>query len=59
MTVDELKTLLGITTDKELADRFKRSKGQISKWRSNGIPNQVMDVINAVTNDKKTAAKSA
>ena len=48
MTVDELKKSLKITTDKELADRFKRSKGQISKWRSNGIPKQVVDVINGI-----------
>ncbi len=53
MTVDELKILLNVTTDKELADRFKRSKGQISKWRSNGIPCQVLDVINAITNTKQ------
>jgi post-segregation antitoxin (ccd killing protein) len=48
MTVDELKALLNVTTDKELAERFKRSKGQISKWRSNGIPQQVMNVIDAI-----------
>jgi hypothetical protein len=34
MTVDELKKVLNVTTDKELACLFKRSKGQISKWRS-------------------------
>ncbi|WP_394650897.1 hypothetical protein [uncultured Acinetobacter sp.] len=55
MTVDELKILLNVTTDKELAERFRRSKGQISKWRSNGIPDQVLDVINAMSNKKVTA----
>lgn len=56
MSVDELKVLLNVTTDKELADRFKRSKGQISKWRSNGIPEQVLNVIDAMLVKRKKSA---
>ncbi|ENX00918.1 hypothetical protein F900_01902 [Acinetobacter modestus] len=52
MTVDELKKTLNVTSDKELAELFKRSKGQISKWRSSGIPDQVLDIINAMINKK-------
>lgn len=55
MTVDDLKASFGFTKDKELAEKLKRTKGTISKWRSKGIPKQSKDVIEALFKTEPSA----
>ena len=45
-TVDDLRTRYGCKSDIELANLLGYTKGTISLWRSNGVPNGYQRFLN-------------
>ena len=45
-TVDDLRTRYGCKSDTELADLLGWSKGAVSLWRSNGVPDGYQRFLN-------------
>jgi hypothetical protein len=55
MTVDDLREHHACKTDFELSQVLSVSKGTISKWRANGIPEKTQAVLQIKSNDQLKA----
>lgn len=56
-SVDDLLVRYGCRTDSELADLLGFSKGAISIWRSNGVPDSYQRFLNVEANMSATRKK--
>lgn len=55
MTVDELKKHYSVKYDSDLAKILKKTRGAVSKWRSNGIPVNTQAILQIQTNGQVKA----